>query len=96
MGCDFPRDDVRNEFPLGYTSFGETFEIEGQIYDAVPGDYKLAKSFIALCEDLLEEGKIRSHPADVRLGIEGIIEGMQELKEGNISGAKLVYRIGEE
>jgi hypothetical protein len=75
MGCDFPRDDVRNEFILGYTSFGEVFEIEGQAYDVVPEDYELAKSFSTLCEVLLEQGKIRAHPADVRVGIEGILGG---------------------
>ena len=90
----FPRDDVRNVFFLGYTIGGEVFEIEGQVWDTVPEDYELGKKFIALAEKLLEDGKIRPHPADVRVGIEGILDGMQEMKDGKHSGVKLVYRIG--
>ena len=94
MGCEFPRDDVRNIFFLGYTMSGELFEIEGQVWDAVPEDAELGKRFVALAEKLLQEGKIRPHPADVRVGIEGILDGMQEMKDGKVSGVKLVYRIG--
>ncbi len=92
---DFPREDVRNIFFLGYTALNEEFEIEGEVWPAVPEDFELAKNFCDLAEKLLEQGKIKPHPASVRRGIEGILEGMQELKEGKVSGVKLVYRIGE-
>lgn len=94
MGIEFPRGDVRNVFFLGYTIGGEIFEIEGQVFDAVPEDAELGKKFIALAEELLKEGKIRPHPVDVRVGIENILDGMQEMKDGKVSGVKLVYKIG--
>ena len=76
MDCAFPcGDDVRNEFVLGSMCFGEAFKIEGKVYEAVPEDYELVKRFMTLHEDLLGQGKIRSHPTDVRLGIEGILGG---------------------
>ncbi len=93
--ADFPREDVRNIFFLGYTALNEEFEIEGEVWPVVPEDFELVKNFCNLTDRLLEQGKIKAHPASVRLGIEGILDGMQELKEGKVSGAKLVYRIGE-
>jgi hypothetical protein len=94
LPVELPRKDVRNVFFLGYTMSGEPFEIEGQVWDAVPEDHQLGKDFIAVAEKLLQEGNVRPHPADVRVGIEGILHGMQEIKDGKVSGVKLVYRIG--
>lgn len=85
---------MRNDFFLGYTLGGEEFEIEGQVWPAVPEDFELGKKFMSVAEKLLEEGKIRPHPVDARVGIETILGGMQEMKDGKHSGVKLVYRIG--
>lgn len=85
---------MKSIFFLGYTIGGEPFEIEGQVWDAVPEDYELAKAFFALTEKLLEEVIVTPHPADVRVGMEEILGGMQEMKDGKHSGVKLVYRIG--
>ncbi|CZR61994.1 related to zinc-binding oxidoreductase ToxD [Phialocephala subalpina] len=96
MGIDFPCSDVENIFFLGYTMSGEAFEIEGEKWDAVPEDYELGKKFISFSEKLLEEGVVRGHP--VRMlegGLEGILGGMEELKQGRVSGVKLVARVGE-
>jgi hypothetical protein len=95
MGIDFPRSDVRNVFYLGYTLLGDEFEIEGEIFPAAPEDYELGKKFTTLVGTLLEEGSIRPHPSEARYGIENIPKGMQDLKDGKVSGVKLVYVIGE-
>ncbi|KAG0650013.1 ACT-toxin biosynthesis S2 [Hyphodiscus hymeniophilus] len=94
LPVEFPREDVKNVFFLGYTLGGEVFEIEGEVWPAVPDDFELSKKFVTLTEKLLEQGKIKPHPADVRDGIENILDGMQEMKDGKHSGVKLVYRIG--
>lgn len=90
-----PRKDVENIFFLGYTLMGEAFEIEGTLWPAVPQDYERGKKFAGIVDRLLEKGLLKPHPADVRVGFEGILDGMQEYKEGKVSGKKLVYRIGE-
>jgi len=96
MGIEFPRKDVKNVFFLGYTITGEAFEIEGERWDAVPEDFELAKRFMVLGEKLLGKQLIRGHP--VRLGeggLGGVLGGMKELKDGRVSGVKLVYRVGK-
>jgi hypothetical protein len=96
MGVDSPRSDIQNIFFLGYTARGEAFEIEGELWSAVPEDYELGKKFFALAEKLLEQRMIKGHPATVRESdLSGILDGMQELTEGKVSGVKLVYRVGE-
>lgn len=95
MGIDFPRDDVKNVFYLGYTVMNEAFEIEGEVWPADEEDFELGKKFFSLTEKLLEQGIIKSHPLSMRQGIEGILGGMQEMKDGKYSGVKLVYRIGD-
>jgi hypothetical protein len=96
LPVEFPRDDVTSIFFLGYTAAGEDFEIEGQMWRADPEDYRLSIKFAALTEKLLEMGKIKPHPADVRTGFAEILNGMEESKDGKVSGKKLVYRIADE
>lgn len=50
--------------------------------------------FSALAGKLLEQGKIQPHPHRVKEGgLEGILQGLQDLREKKVSGEKLVYRV---
>jgi hypothetical protein len=92
----FPRKDVTHIFELAYTVRGEAFEIEGQRWEADREDFELGKKFAALCDKLLEEDVVKNHPVRfLEGGLEGILGGMEELKQGRVSGAKLVARIQE-
>ncbi|KAF8865528.1 putative zinc-binding oxidoreductase ToxD [Acephala macrosclerotiorum] len=96
MGIDFPRQDVQNMFLLAYTISGEEFEIEGEKWDAVPEDFELGKRFMSFSEKLLEEGVVKGHPVKMlEGGLGGILGGMEELKNGRVSGVKLVARVGD-
>lgn len=94
MGVDMPRKDVKNIFYLGYTITGEEFWLEGETWPACKEDFDLGVEVFHLLEDLLREGLVRPHPLDLRKGgLGAVLGGMQELKEGKVSGVKLVYRI---
>jgi len=55
-----------------------------------------AVKFCGLAEKLLKEGKIKAHPVDVRPGgLKGVLEGLDEMRKGKVSGKKLVYRVEE-
>ena len=97
MGVEAPRDDIETIFFLGYTAIGQPFTYEGEDWPLVPEDYELAKRFAILVEDLLEKRMIKTHPATVRDGgLEAISSGMQDIRDGKISGEKLVYIIADE
>jgi hypothetical protein len=96
MGIQNPRSDVASVFPLGYTITGERFVIEEQEWVASPEDFELGNIFATLAERLLNENLIKSHPVQLMEGgLEGVLDGMQYLKDGKVSGVKIVYRIGE-
>lgn len=69
---------------------------EGDTYEAQPEDFNFGVKFGAIAEKLWSEGKWKAHPRRVGDGgLLGAVAGMHELREGRVSGEKLVYRIGE-
>lgn len=83
------------EFTLGYTSVGEAFNMLVD-YPASADDYEHAKMFVALTEGLLAQGKIKPIKTEADRGgkdLEGVMVGIQELRDGKVSGSKLVYHM---
>lgn len=91
-----PRDDVESVFFLGYSMNGESYILETDEFPAEPEALEFARKWILLAERLWAEGKWKSHPEKVGGGgLLGCIEGMEELRQGRVSGVKLVYRVDE-
>lgn len=45
---------------------------------------------------MIASSQIAVHPPRVgRGGLQGVLDGLEQLKEGKISGVKLVYRVDE-
>jgi hypothetical protein len=96
LPAKIPRTDVDFRFTMAYTVLGVPFNIGGTTYDAKPEDFEFGKSFMELTDKLLKEKKIRVHRFDVRPGgLNGIMDGLEDMKEGRVSGTKLVYRISD-
>lgn len=95
-GMKPPRDDVEFTFTLGYTAAGEAFEIAGMKWEAKPQDYEFTVKWTELAEKLWMERKWRPHRQDVREGgLEGVLNGLEDMKSGKVSGVKLVYRVAD-
>ena len=91
-----PRTDVTTTFFLGYSISGEAYIFEGESYEAQSADFAFAKRFMPVAEQLWAEGKLEPHPRRVgEGGLQGAVEGMREMKEGRVSGFKLVYRVDD-
>jgi len=89
-----PRDDIDTRFTLAYSVMGEAFELQGKKFAASREDFEYARKFWVMAEKLLAEGKFRPHRTDVRTGgLDGILGGLEDLKNGKVSGKKVVYRI---
>lgn len=88
---DFPREDVSNTVTLAYTALNEFFS---ERLPANQKDFEFGVKFWRLSENLINSGKIKPHPTEVRKGgLEAIPQGMSDLKEGKVSGVKLVYTL---
>ena len=96
LPVELPRNDVEKKFTLAYTAVGESFIFGGKEFPASQEDLEFGKMFWELSEKLLSEGKFKVHPPSVRKeGLQGVLDGLQEMREEKVSGQKLVYKISE-
>ena len=59
-------------------------------------DKEFQERFWNAATELFADGRLIVHSKDVRQGgLQGILGGLDELRNGKVSGKKLVYQIGE-
>lgn len=91
-----PREGIETTMTFMYTIFNDPFEKGGRETPAVPEDFEFAKKFFEITEKLLAEGKLKTHPEQIGSnGLEGALQGMEDMKNDKVSGKKLVYRVRE-
>ncbi|KAI0528349.1 putative zinc-binding oxidoreductase ToxD [Xylaria digitata] len=96
LGIDCPRDDVKSVFFLGYSLSGELYIFETEEFPAQPEDLQFAKKWMPIVENLWAGGKLKNYPEKIRgRGLLGCINGMEDMRQGRVSGVKLVYRVDE-
>lgn len=89
-----PREDVEKKLTVAYTALGEDFSFGPTAFPRSEEDFNFAAKFQTLVGELLEQGKIKPHPHQLKEGgLGGILEGLQELREKKVSGKKLVYSL---
>jgi threonine dehydrogenase-like Zn-dependent dehydrogenase len=94
LRAELPRDDIAHHYTFGSTAIGESFEKAGMKIEGSTEDYEHSKIVWAEAEKLLEAKKFKPHRYEIRPGgLDGIISGLQDLKDGKVSGQKIVYRI---
>lgn len=90
------RKDVENRHTLGYFVTGEPKRFAGKDMPAQPEDFEFTKKFVDLTTKLLASSQLAVHPPKVgKGGLAGVLDGMEELRQGKVSGVKLVYRVSE-
>lgn len=90
---NFPRKDVKLLYTLAYSIEGKPLNFRGHDIPAKPEDFEFAKKVWGLTEKLLAEGKLTLFPTARKGGLQGVFEGLDELRQGKISAQKLVYKI---
>jgi hypothetical protein len=79
---------------MAYTAFGEAFDFGDEKVPANQKEFDFAVKFMEVAQKLLWQGRIRPHPQSVRRGgWSGVLDGLQEMREGKVSGVKLVYPV---
>jgi NADPH:quinone reductase-like Zn-dependent oxidoreductase len=87
---------VQVKSTLGYTVVGEAFKFGPNEIAAKPEDLEFGEMFWELSRGLLEQGKIKVHKPAVNkygAGFEGILKGLDALRQGKVSGEKLVFTL---
>ncbi|KAH8803572.1 hypothetical protein F5884DRAFT_683803 [Xylogone sp. PMI_703] len=89
-----PRKDITVMMVVAYTSYGSAFTKFKIDFPLKMEDYLFGSKFFEICEVLLAEGKLKPHPIEHRPnGLEGISDGLEDMKNGKVSGKKLVYTV---
>ncbi|KAH8887199.1 zinc-binding oxidoreductase alcohol dehydrogenase [Thozetella sp. PMI_491] len=92
LKLEFPRSDVKTTYSLGYTAIGETIEKRGVRIEARPDHFEFMKKWVAEeGEPILQEGRLKLPPTQVGSGLEGVLDGLDLMRQGKVSGTKLVY-----
>jgi aspyridone synthetase trans-acting enoyl reductase len=89
------RRDIKPDWVMAWTVFGKTIELPGVFRRApMPEDREFATGFSRLIERLLEEGKLKTHLVKLETrGLLGILDGLDMVRHGKVSGQKLVYHV---
>lgn len=94
LGVDCPRGDVESVFFLGYDMSGESYKFEGEEYEAKPEAFDFGRKWASVAETLWYQGKWKPHPQQIGAnGLAGALDGLNEMRQGLVSGQKLVYRV---
>ncbi|KAB8298605.1 hypothetical protein EYC80_000784 [Monilinia laxa] len=89
------RTDVKAFFCYALTIFGIPIDLDGEFArDAKPEDRKLAEKFVKIAEKFIEQEKLKAHPTTIKPGgLNGIIDTIDLLRKGKVSGSKLVFNV---
>lgn len=79
-----------------YNSFGESWKLGGNPMAANIEEMEFSARFVDIVYKLLEQGRL--HPIKPTVnkfgaGLQGVIKGVDELRQGKVRGTKLVYTI---
>ena len=91
-GCS--RKDVSMTHFSSFASFGQRFTLGPYDLPDSPEDYAWAKAWWRTVSRLVAEGKLKPHRPLVREGgLQGVLDGIQDIRDLKIRGHKLVYRM---
>ncbi|KAF2165493.1 hypothetical protein M409DRAFT_24346 [Zasmidium cellare ATCC 36951] len=89
----YDRDDIRLKKVIAYSANGEPWRMAGNDFPATKEETDLANLYFRLNEKLMGEGKVKAHPPKTGQGLEGVLQGLDEMRQGKVSGVKLTYKI---
>ncbi|KAJ6007414.1 Protein TOXD [Penicillium herquei] len=90
------RENVNSRATLGYTIMGEDFMLGPMRVPGKPEDFAFAQEWLPKAFKFLASGQVKVHPLKVNPdGLKGVPEGLNLMKEGKVSGEKLVYNVSE-
>lgn len=86
------------DLPLTYVVMGHEVELDGVYHrDADLSKFDLGARWSQEVQTLVDEARLRCHPArEVPGKWDGIIKGLDMLRNGEVRGQKLVVRIADE
>jgi hypothetical protein len=88
--------NVKVNATIAFSVFGESYNLDNTEIPATPEDFGFGKKFWELSTGLLASGKVKVHRPAVNkygVGLDGVLKGLAALKQGQVSGEKLVFTL---
>lgn len=77
-----------------YTALGREFSFLGEHYPAPLTDREHLASFITKQPAIVQAGSIKPNPVKLwEGGLDGVIDGLVYMREGKVTGQKIVYKV---
>lgn len=96
LPAEMGRADVKSTFVNCCTALGEPFEYgpDCMVIPVMPAEFEFAQRWADLVTTLWSQGKIRTLVVEKRDGgLRKVLDGLEDLKNGAVSGRKLVYTV---
>lgn len=91
-----PRADVDTQVSMAYALIGERYQLGNKEIDGKSLDLEFAREWAEEVDYLLQARHIHPHRYQVKPGgLDGVLEGLQLLREGKVRASKLVYPVQE-
>lgn len=89
-----PRSDVTSTVTMAYTVFGEDWAMGATAFSADMVDAEFGRRWWASVQELVNQGRIQTHRIIIgEGGLDGVLGGLQQLRDSQVRGGKLVFRI---
>ncbi|KAK4108075.1 alcohol dehydrogenase GroES-like domain-containing protein [Canariomyces notabilis] len=90
------RKAVKMDMPMTYVVMGREVKLDGPYYrEADQAKFDLGARWAKEVQTLVDEGRLKCHPArEIPGKWQGIIQGLDMIKNGQVRGQKLVVRVG--
>ncbi|KAK5171984.1 uncharacterized protein LTR77_003621 [Saxophila tyrrhenica] len=88
------RGGIYSHFTFGQSVMAESYKTFAGRTPQTAERKELGLRVWRMAVKLLEEGKLKPPPLEVREGLEGALQGIADLREGKVSGKKIVSRMG--
>ncbi|PYH67887.1 zinc-binding alcohol dehydrogenase family protein [Aspergillus vadensis CBS 113365] len=98
LPAEMGRVDVKSTFVNCCTALGEPFEYgpDCMVIPRMPAEFEFAQRWAGIVSTLWSEEKIKTLVVDKRTGgLRKVLEGLEDLKKGTVSGRKLVYTVSD-
>ena len=91
------RKSVKQDWVMAQTLFGKEVALsDGYHHAPNEAHVKFGLEWAKIVQDMMNQGELKSHPVRILEGrFDGIMAGLDILREGKISGQKLVCFIGD-
>ncbi|RAH53644.1 GroES-like protein [Aspergillus piperis CBS 112811] len=96
LPAEMGRENVKSTFVNCCTALGEPFEYgpDCMVIPRMPAEFEFAQRWAGIVSTLWSGGKIKPLVVDKRAGgLKRVLDGLGDLKNGTVSGRKLVYTV---